>query len=118
LKAQYTFNGRVAQASLPASSVAIVSINEGKPIAPLGLYAVNGKLSSKVYSVPIETEPAAAGDLLIFAAENEAIVSINSNRNSIAIQPVREGRTIIQAKTLCGEPIGAPIEIEIRTCDE
>lgn len=118
LKASYTYNGKTATANLSASTVELVSINDDQPIKPLGLYGIDAKVSSKVYSIPIQTQPADAGDLLIFAAENEAIVSVNTNRNSIAIQPVREGRTIIRAKTLCGEPVGPPIEIEIRTCDE
>ncbi len=118
LEASYTYNGKTATANLTASTVELVSVNGGQPIRPLGLYGVDAKVSSKVYTIPIETQPADAGDLLIFVAENDAIVSVNTNRNSISIQPVREGRTLIRAKTLCGEPIGEPIEIEIRPCDE
>ena len=118
LNASYTYKGKTAAAHLPASTVELVSINDGQPSAPMGLYGIDAKLSSKVYSIPFQTQPADAGDLLIFVAQNDSIVSVNTNRNSIAIQPVREGRTIISAKTLCGEPVGPPIEIEIRTCDE
>lgn len=118
LNASYTYNGKTATANLSASTVELVSVNGGQPIQPLGLYGVDAKVSSKVYTFPIETQPANAGDLLIFVAENDAIVSVNTNLSSIAIQPVREGSTIIRAKTLCGEPIGEPIEIEIRPCDE
>jgi hypothetical protein len=118
LKASYMYNGKTAAANLPASTVELVSINDGQPSAPMGLYGIDAKLSSKVYPIPIQTHPVDAGDLLIFVAENDAIVSVNTNRNSIGIQPVREGRTIIRAKTLCGEPVGPPMEIEVRTCDD
>jgi hypothetical protein len=118
LKGSYTYKGRTATADLVASTVELISVNGGQPIKPLGLHGFDAKLNSKVYTFPIEAQPANAGELLIFSAENDTIVSVNTSRNSLAIQPVREGRTIVRAKTLCGEPIGEPFEIEIRTCDE
>lgn len=118
LKGTYTYRGRTATASLPASSVELVSVNGGRPLPVMGYYGIDGKPGSKVYSIPVEVHPAGAGDLLVFKAENEAIVSVVTGGGTVSIQPVREGRTLVQAKTLCGEPVGAPVEIEIRTCDE
>ena len=118
LKGEYTYNGRTATATLPASSVELISVNSGAPIPKLGLMGTNGLPHSRVYPFPFQSNPGDAGDLLIFAVENEALASVVTNRSSIGIQPVREGRTRIQAKTACGVPIGPPIEIEIATCDE
>jgi len=118
LKGEYTYNGKTAAATLPAASVELVSINSGQPVRKLGLLGPNGRPSSKVYTFPFQSNPADAGDLLIFTAEHDAIVSVVTNRNSIGVQPVREGRTRIQAKTTCGAPVGPPIEIEIATCDD
>jgi hypothetical protein len=114
---EYTYNGKTASAVLPASSVELVSVNAGQPIPKLGVFGFDGKPSSRVYAFPFSSKPADAGDLLIFAVENEALASVVTNRNSIGVQPVREGRTRIQAKTACGAPLGPPIEIEIATCD-
>jgi hypothetical protein len=118
LKGTYTLNGKSATATLPASSIELISVNGGKAIPPMGYYGIDGKVNSKVYSIPVETQPGGASDLIVYAPENEAIVSVVANRQGMAIQPVREGRTLIQAKTTCGEPLGPPIEIEIRTCEE
>ena len=118
LKAEYTLNGKSATATLPASSIELRSINGGTPIPKLGLLDINGKPSSKVHTFPFEAIPGDAGDLLIFKLEQEAIASLITNRNSIGIQPVREGRTLLQAKTVCGAPVGEPVEIEIVTCDD
>jgi outer membrane biosynthesis protein TonB len=114
---EYTYNGKTASATLPASSVELVSVNAGQPLPKLGVFGLDGKPSSRVYTFPFQANPADAGDLLIFTVENEALASVVTNRNSIGVQPVREGRTRIQAKTACGAPIGPPLEIEIATCD-
>ncbi len=118
IKGEYTYNGRTATATLPASSVELLSVNGGQPIPKLGLLGVNGKPSSKVYSFPFQANPGDAGDLLVFKAENQASVSVLTQRSSIGIQPVREGRTRVQAMTTCGAPVGEPFEIEIATCDD
>lgn len=117
LKGTYTYQGRSATATLPASSVELVSVNSGQPLPVMGYYGIDGKPNSKVYSIPVATQPAGAGDLLVFTADNDAIVSVVSGSRNLSIQPVKEGRTLIQARTLCGEPVGPPLEIEIRTCD-
>lgn len=118
LKAEYTVNGKTATATLPASSIELTSVNGGAPLPKLGLLGTNGLPSSKVYTFPFQSTPGDAGDLLIFKLEQEAIASVVTNRNSFGIQPVREGRTLLQAKTVCGAPIGPPIEVEIVTCDD
>lgn len=118
LKGEYTYNGRTATATLPASSVELISINSGQAIPKLGLLGVNGKESSKVYTFPFQSNPGDAGDLLMFKVEQPGLASVITNRDSIGIQPVREGRTRIQAQTTCGAPVGPPIEIEIATCDD
>jgi hypothetical protein len=118
LKAEYTHNGKTATATLPASSIELTSVNNGAALPKLGLLGLNGMPSSKVYTFPFQATPSDAGDLLIFKVEQEALASVVTNRNSIGIQPVREGRTLIQAKTVCGAPIGPPIAVEIVTCDD
>lgn len=118
IKGTYTYKGKTATATLNASSIELISVNGGQPIAPMGYYGIDGKVSSKVYSVPVATQPADVSDLVIYEPENGAIVSVVADRQGMAIQPVREGRTLIQAKTTCGEPLGPPIEIDVRTCDE
>jgi hypothetical protein len=118
LKAEYTYNGKTAIATLPGSSIELTSVNNGAALPKLGLLGLNGMPSSKVYTFPFQSTPSDAGDLLIFKVEQEALASVVTNRNSIGIQPVREGRTLLQAKNVCGAPVGPPIEIEIVTCDD
>jgi hypothetical protein len=118
LTGEYTVNGRTATASLPASSIELLSVNGGAAIPKLGIMGADGLPSSRVYRFPIEMNPGDGGDLLVFSVENEGLASAVTSRSELGIQPVREGRTRIQAKTLCGEPVGPPIEIEIATCDD
>src|SRR4029453_3020311 len=49
LTARYVLNGQTATATLPASSIELVSVNGGAPIPRLGLYGVDGLPNSKVY---------------------------------------------------------------------
>jgi hypothetical protein len=118
LTARYVLNGQTATATLPASSIELVSVNGGAPIPKLGLYGADGMISSKVYQFPVATNPADAGDLLSFSAANSAIVSVINGRSNVGIQPVRAGRTTIQAKTACGAAIGPPVEVVIAACDD
>lgn len=117
IKAEYIYNGKIASATLPGSSVELISVNGGNPIPKLGLMGIDGMPSSKVYTFPFVSNPADAGDLLVFKVEQQGLASVITNRNSIGIQPVREGRTLLQAVTTCGAPVGPPLEIEIATCD-
>lgn len=118
LKGEYAYNGKTATATLAASSVELTSINNGQALPKLGLLGVNGKPTSRVYNFPFQSNPGDAGDLLVFKAESEALLSVVAQRSSIGIQPVREGRTRIQARTTCGQPVGSPFEVEIVTCDD
>lgn len=118
LKGEYTYNGKTATATLAGSSVELVSVNSGQALPKLGLLGVDGKPTSRVYTFPFQSNPGEAGDLLIFKAENEALASVIAQRSSVGIQPVREGRTRIQARTTCGHPVGSPFEVEIVTCDD
>jgi hypothetical protein len=63
-------------------------------------------------------EPAEGGLDVVFKAESEALASVNSHRDSIDIQPVREGKTVLSAHTTCGQPIGTPVDLEIVPCDD
>src|SRR6201999_417543 len=96
----------------------LISVNGGTPIPKLGLYGADGLPSSKVYRFPVVTNPADAGDLLSFSAADSAVVSVVNGRADVGIQPVRTGRTTLQAKTACGAPIGPPVEIVIAACDK
>ncbi|MEJ0040404.1 MAG: hypothetical protein WDO68_31005 [Gammaproteobacteria bacterium] len=78
---------------------------------------MDGLPHSKVYRFPVVTNPAGAGDLLSFSAADSAIVSVVNGRADVGVQPVRTGRTTLQAKTACGAPIGPPVEIVIAACD-
>lgn len=118
LKGEYAYGGRTATATLSGSSVELVSVNSGQALPKLGLLGVDGKPTARVYSFPFQSNPGDAGDLLGFKAENEALVSVVAQRSSVGIQPVREGRTRIQARTSCGLPVGEPFEVEIVTCDD
>lgn len=118
LKGEYTYKGETASATLAASSLELISVNDGAALPKLGVLGVDGMPHSKVYTFSLKTNPDAAGDLLIFNVEDEALASVNTHRQSISIQPLRDGRTRLLASTTCGAPIGEPIEVEIATCDD
>jgi outer membrane biosynthesis protein TonB len=118
IKAEYEYDGKTATAEVEASSLKLVSINGGAPLPKLGLLGVDGKPTNKVYSFPFVVEPPDGGLDIVFKAEKESLASVVGHKNTIDIQPVKEGKTVLSAKTACGQPIGTPIDLEIVPCDD
>lgn len=113
---EYTRSGKSASATIAGSVVELVSINGGNEIPKLGLYDVDGKKISTVYNFPLQLNP---GDGYVqMTLENDTLASATNTSGNIQIQPVRLGKTLMQAKTLCGSKIGGPVPIEIVRCDD
>ena len=112
----YTFKGKTASATIAGSVVELVSINSGTDIPKLGLYDAEGKKIQTYYSFPLLLNP--TDGFVQMTLANDTIASVNNIANSIQIQPVRTGKTLMQAKTLCGSNIGEPVAIEIARCDD
>ena len=113
---EYTYKGKRASTTVAGSVVELASINNGTAIPKLGLYDVDGKKISTVYSFPISVNP--TDGYVQMTTENDALASVANTSNNLQIQPVKLGKTLLQAKTLCGSKVGEPVPIEIVRCDD
>ncbi len=113
---EYTRNGKTASTTVAGSVVDLVSINNGSAIPKLGLYDVEGKKIGTTYSFPLKLDP--VDGYVQMTLENDVLASVVNTSTNIQIQPVKLGKTVMQAKTLCGSKIGSPIPIEIVRCDD
>ena len=116
LTVDYTVDGKTASATIAGSVVELVSINNGTEIPKLGIYGVDGKKIQTLYSFPLKLNPTDGYVQMTLA--NDTIASVTNTTSSIQLQPVNTGKTLLQAKTLCGSDIGEPIPIEIVRCDD
>jgi outer membrane biosynthesis protein TonB len=113
---EYSRSGKNASATVAGSVVELVSINNGAPFPTLGVYGADGFKSSGVRSFPLKLNP--SDGFVQMTVENEALASVVNTASTVQIQPVKVGTTALQAKTLCGTPIGGAAKIEIVLCDE
>lgn len=113
---EYDRNGRRASATLAGSVVDVVSINNGTPLPKLGLYGADGFRITGVESFPLRLDP--PDGFVQMTAQNETLLSAVNTSSMLQLQPVKVGRTMLQAKTLCGSPVGPPVPVEIVRCDE
>ncbi len=116
LTVEYTRDGRKATAALSGSVVDLVSINNGAAIPTLGLYAANGMRATGTYDFPLRLDP--VDGLVQVTATDDSIASVVNTSRTVQIQPVKLGSTSLQAKTLCGTPVGGPVRFEIVLCDD
>lgn len=112
----YTRNGKTASTTVAGSVVELVSINGGSALPKLGLYDVNGKKISTTYNFPLKLNPLDGYVQMTLA--NDVIASVVNTSSNVQIQPVKLGKTLMQAKTLCGSNIGSAVPIEIVRCDD
>ncbi|WP_049629018.1 hypothetical protein [Cellvibrio sp. pealriver] len=112
----YTVKGKTASATIAGSVVELVNINNGSAIPKLGIYDEHGKQIRTFYSFPLTLNP--VDGFVQMTLANDTIASVTNTATSIQIQPVKTGKTLLQAKTLCGSDIGEPTAIEIVRCDD
>lgn len=112
----YTAKGKTATATIAGSVIELVSINNGSEIPKLGIYDEQGKKIQTFYNFPLKLNPIDGYVQMTLA--NDTIASVTNTATSIQIQPVQIGKTLLQAKTLCGSDIGEPAAIEIVRCDD
>lgn len=112
----YTLKGKTASTTVAGSVVELVNINNGAVIPKLGIYDAEGKKISTFYQFPLALNP--VDGFVQMALAKDTIASVTNTPTSIQIQPITTGKTLLQAKTLCGSNIGDPIPIEIVRCDD
>lgn len=112
----YTLKGKTASTTIAGSVVELVNINNGTAIPKLGIYDAEGKKIQTFYSFPLSLNP--VDGFVQMTLANDTIASVTNTATSIQIQPVKTGKTLLQAKTLCGTNIGEPAAIEIVRCDD
>ena len=112
----YTFKGKTASTTVAGSVVELVSINNGAAIPKLGIYDAEGKKIKTFYDFPLTLNP--VDGFVQMTLAKDTIASVTNTATSIQIQPVTTGKTLMQAKTLCGSNIGEPVAIEIVRCDD
>lgn len=112
----YTLKGKTASTTIAGSVVELVNINNGTAIPKLGIYDAEGKKIQTFYNFPLSLNP--FDGFVQMTLANDTIASVTNTATSIQIQPVKTGKTLLQAKTLCGTNIGEPAAIEIVRCDD
>jgi hypothetical protein len=112
----YIFKGKTVSATIAGSLVELISINNGNEIPKLGIYDVEGKKIQTYYSFPLLLNP--TDGFVQMTLTKDTIASVTNTSSNIQIQPVKTGKTLMQAKTLCGSNIGEPIALEIARCDD
>jgi hypothetical protein len=113
---EYERRGRTASATVAGSVVDVIAINGGAPIPKLGLYGANGLKLTGTQDFPLKLDP--PDGMVTMTVENEALASVVNTSTKIQLQPVKTGATSMQAKTLCGTPLGPKVPFEIVRCDD
>lgn len=113
---EYSYNSKTASATIAGSVVELVAINNSSEIPKLGLFDVDGKRMSTTYHFPLKLNP--VDGYVQMTLENDVLASVTNTSSNIQIQPFKLGKTLMQAKTLCGSKIGSPVPIEIVRCDD
>lgn len=116
LSVAYTHSNKTASTTIAGSVVELVGINNGSDIPKLGLYDIDGKKIGTTYSFPLKLNP--IDGYVQMTLENDVIASVVNTSTNVQIQPVKLGKTLMQAKTLCGSNIGSTVPIEIVRCDD
>jgi outer membrane biosynthesis protein TonB len=112
----YERRGRTASATVAGSVVEVVGINGGAPIPKLGLYGANGLKLSGTHDFPLRLDP--VDGFVTMTVEDDTLASVVNTSSRVQIQPVKVGSTTMQAKTLCGTPLGPRFPFEIVRCDD
>lgn len=116
LYVEYTApDGTKAKASRPLTCVRVATLNGGAPLR-IGLHDVDGRRVDGVRTVSVEAEPGPAA--LEYRAADAAILGLAPTSAVLQVQGVRVGRTTVQAYTSCGQPVGAPLDVEVVPCDD
>ncbi len=116
LHVEYTApDGSKAKSSQPLSCVRVATLNGGAPLQ-IGLHDVDGRRLDGVRTVSVEAEPGPAS--LVYRAADAAIVGLAPTTSALQVQGVRVGQTTVQAYTSCGQPVGAPLDVEVVPCDD
>lgn len=110
--------GRERSSQIEGSVVELESVNEGQPLPKLGLLDAKGKPTSKIVSVPVQMQPAGAGDLLDFKPDDPGIVISQGDGVRLHLQPLSEGTTVIQPRTVCGAAVGPAMPVQVVPCDD
>ncbi len=116
LTVEYQRGQGVAVGTMAGTVVDVVSINNGAAIPKLGLYGTNGLLRKDTYPFPLRLDP---GDGFVqMTLEHDTLASVVNTASSLQLQPVKVGETQMQAKTLCGTPLGPKVRIQVVRCDD
>jgi hypothetical protein len=115
VKVEY-WKDKMASAEIAGSVVEVVSINNGADIPQLGLYGTNGFLIPGARQFPLKLDP--VDGLVQMTLANDTIASVNNTSSVVFLQPVKIGKTSMQAKTLCGTPLGPVVPFEIVRCTD
>jgi len=116
LQVEYQYKNKTASATVAGSVVELITINNGSALPKLGLYDAEGKSISSLYSFPLKLNP--ANGLVQMTLGKDSLASVINTSAQVQIQPVKTGKTVLQAKTMCGTNIGEPVPVEIVRCDD
>jgi hypothetical protein len=116
--ATYARRGKQADKTVPASVVDLFALEAGGDEIELGLMDTEGRPIDKPLRVPFRSDPPAAGDLLVFKADNPKPLSVATDLNDVTIQAVAPGTAVVRAETLCGTRLGPSLKVRVVRCDK
>lgn len=115
VKAERTDRGR-ATSSEVVYSLRVKSINNGQPVQ-VGLYDEKGRRIVRA-EVPVDVQPAGAARRVVYKSDTGVLTAVGDAGNALTLRPHALGTTQVQAMTACGEPTGAPLQVEVVPCTE
>lgn len=109
-------SGGRATASEVVHALEVRSINGGQP-TEIGMYDVRGRRIPQV-EVPVEVRPQGAARRVVYQADPSVVEAVGDAGGALGLRPRAPGRAMVQAMSACGEPTGAPLQVEVRPCTD
>ncbi|QDW66386.1 hypothetical protein [Luteimonas granuli] len=108
--------GGKATASEVVHALEVRSINGGQP-AEIGMYDARGRRIQQV-DVPVKVQPRGAARRVVYQTDPSVVEAIGDAGGLLGLRPRAPGTATVQAMSACGEPTGAPLQVEVRPCTD
>jgi hypothetical protein len=112
----YQHGNSIPSVTLAGTVVDVLSINNGAEIPKLGIFGADGLKIDGTRAFPLRLDP--LDGFVQMTLEDETLASVVNTSSKLELQPTKIGRTFMQARTLCGTPLGPRVPVEVVRCDE
>ena len=112
----YQHGNHKPSVTLAGTVVDVLAVNNGAKIPQIGIYGADGFKIGGTRAFPLRLDP--VDGFVQMALDDETLASVVNTSSKLELQPTRVGRTFMQARTLCGTPLGPRVPVEIVRCDD